>query len=145
MKSICETDYFSERALRLLGHARFAVSMLNSPKLLRCHELARVIGLFFELDVVDGRYGYVEHSWCTFVDDQANRDQSKRYILDPYAVGRLPQVQLIVTDMHAMIPTKKLYVPKEKRTDIDDALVGRLYTQLLGVPLLVDKSRPLPR
>lgn len=57
----------------------------------RCHEIARVVhamlGHRHYFEVVDGKYGPYEHTWLA----------SRRLacILDTYAIGRFPIVQLV--------------------------------------------------
>ena len=68
--------------------ARIAASWGNE---LRCHELARAVLRVtahkpYELIVVDGKCGPIEHSWLCFSDG---------VILDLYVPGRVPAVQII--------------------------------------------------
>lgn len=100
MKSIVETEYFHKDDLRLVYLVQLAVALLptdiGAPKGIRCHELTRAIKHQFpQLGVVDGKYGTVEHSWCTLPAEVGVR--SRPMIIDVYAVGRFPQVQLIDT------------------------------------------------
>jgi hypothetical protein len=92
-------------------------------KPLRCHELARVVyevltgiehavpralvegGLAMHL--VDGHYGSSQHSWIGLVDGV------ERGILDCYAVGQLPPVQLV----HDTMGLSRMY-----RADVCGAL-----------------------
>lgn len=90
---------------------------------LRCHELARAIqivtyGSGHTLVVVDGKCGPIEHSWLMM-------DGGK--ILDPYAPGRLPSVQLVD-------PIAGNYRPGEKRADIRHAIVDQLVIEMRGDP-----------
>lgn len=73
--------------------ARLVVEMPDydrSGQELRCHEVARAIHRVLEVPeiaVQDGLYELgCEHSWLTLPSG---------HILDAYAVGRLPQVQLV--------------------------------------------------
>lgn len=67
--------------------------LLGKP--IRCHEMARAVGRILDLPVVDGVCGAVQHSWLTI---KAHQDPTEReFILDVYAVGRLPPVQLVDT------------------------------------------------
>lgn len=62
----------------------------------RCHELARAIGQIHGLQVQDGYYGYVEHSWCwmtPWMEVELGYPLIPN-LLDVYAVGKLPMVQL---------------------------------------------------
>lgn len=94
---------------------------------LRCHEVARAVGLRLGLKVIDGKSGGVDHSWLLTASSN---------ILDVYVVGRLPQVQLV--DMACTGPRHDLvYVPGEPRTDIDGAVLWKLLlffgTDSLGI------------
>lgn len=86
MKSY-STTIFTAQDFELLDAAQLIVRDIpDDPKWnLRCHEVARVVGKLLHLQVVDGKYGAIEHSWCVTPD---------LHILDVYAVGRMPQVQL---------------------------------------------------
>ena len=86
---------------------------------LRCHELARAVQLVIDapaLFVVDGKCGPIEHSWLCFSDS---------VILDPYAPGRLPAVQLIDSIVGA-------YRPGSTRTDIRCSTIDRLVREMRG-------------
>lgn len=125
MRSIAETEVFTKRALQLLEGARIIVDRLPTRDhhggLLRCHEVARVVGSCLELEVIDGRYEYGhEHSWC-IVHHQPG-DPTRWSILDPYTIGRIPPVQLVAV-LHTM-PNR--YFPEARRTDIRDDVVQRL-------------------
>src|SRR5688572_1954048 len=65
----------------------------------RCHELVRAVAVFLEacrprLHIVDGHFGAVEHSWLVALPE-AGFPGYRHIILDVYAVGSLPLVQLI--------------------------------------------------
>lgn len=77
---------FSLDELELLRQATEIVGLLPDDDRLRCHEVARIVGQVLRLEVLDGHYGIVDHSWCM---------TPNRRIIDPYAVGRLPMVQLV--------------------------------------------------
>lgn len=74
----------------------------------RCHELARAIDVFlrssgtaYEWDVCDGRYfQVVDHSWLELrppglPTGVVRISGTERIVLDVYAVGAFPQVQLV--------------------------------------------------
>jgi hypothetical protein len=87
---------------------------------LRCHELARAIHLIVyehehKLDVVDGHCGPVEHSWLRCSDGA---------ILDAYAPGRLPAVQLV----DPLAGTA--YRPGSPRRDVRQPIVDRLVAEM---------------
>lgn len=96
-------------AMDLLRAAQAVVDLLPETidgELVRCHEVARVVaevlsypersksGMFDELVVVDGKFGVHDHSWIR-VDGSVRG----RLILDPYAVGRIPMVQVLDLDV----------------------------------------------
>ena len=85
---------------------------------LRCHELARAVHRALSdstIRVVDGHCGPVEHSWLCFSDGT---------ILDPYAPGRLPAVQIV----DAVVASS--YRPGETRRDIRRSLLDRLVAEM---------------
>jgi hypothetical protein len=83
---------------------------------LRCHELAGAVqrALDEDLIVVDGKCGPVEHSWLVCADG---------VILDPYAPGRLPAVQVVD-------PIAANYRPGDPRDDIWWEVVDRLVLEM---------------
>lgn len=111
-----------DQALRDLAEkivARFPDQRKPWP---RCHEIARAVARLLRLDVQDGRYGYVDHSWCRIAHARSAYCESY-VILDPYAVGRLPQVQLASPIIGI---EKHEYTPEALRTDIDSKIVDKL-------------------
>lgn len=104
----------SQEAAKRIGNATF-----------RCHELTRVVAKILHLDFVDGVYGAVDHSWILIPDIRNGWISS--VILDVYAVGRLPMVQLVdprVPGLH------NLYKMRDQRTDIDEVTVRELGVKL---------------
>lgn len=104
---------------------------------LRCHELTRAVlaalrfartiggGVQYPVpvsgaEVVDGKYGPVDHSWIEW------RSRERLRILDVYAVGRLPMVELIECGFPLMGVHPTAYVAGETRTDIDESVVARI-------------------
>ena len=123
MKGYSELEVFCADAVHAFHAATDLVLRLPerdiSGELLRCHEVARVVGrvfrLGFPIEVVDGRYETgAEHSWCRLV--LPNKQQA---ILDPYVVGRLPPVQLVA--VVSTLPCR--YQARELRTDIREDVV----------------------
>lgn len=90
----------------------------------RCHELVRAVAIILGWDakkrVADGWYGMVEHSWLWTQDRE--KYSAPPNILDVYAVGRLPQVQLI----HSTTNLPFEYRRGAIRTDIRRSVVKRL-------------------
>lgn len=77
-------------------------------ELVRCHEIARVVAEllsmsddFGDLIVVDGKFGVHDHSWI-----RMDQDGRGCLILDPYAMGRIPMVQVIDLDA-MMVPYRR--------------------------------------
>lgn len=123
MRSFALTVFRADEIL-LLQQAVTIVDCLphdDTHTKLRCHEVARIVGTILRLDVIDGHYGAVDHSWCL---------TPRKRILDPYCVGRLPQVQLV--DPHVF--TKPLYdltrLPGGMGV-IDEAFVGQMVAYVL--------------
>ena len=87
----------------------------------RCHELARAVGKMLGLEVVDGKYGAVDHSWL--VTRRGAEEVQTMTVLDVYAVGRLPQVQLL--SIETLLP-HGMYRPGPTRTDIDEVFVQEI-------------------
>lgn len=102
-------------------------------ELVRCHELARAVHDWYSrrphngeerpliLGVVDGQYGvpgsiWVEHSWI--------ETGFGHNILDVYAVGKLPPVQLL--DGMFKLPTHQVFQAKKLRGDIMEDVVEEL-------------------
>lgn len=124
MKGVSELHCFSEHELALFRRATQLVALLpekdQHDEILRCHEVARVVGHMLDLEVIDGRYEYgAEHSWCIITQVTKFRSFS---ILDPYAIGRLPIVQ-----MYYIAPTiPNRYFPEARRSDIKQDVVEHL-------------------
>jgi hypothetical protein len=76
--------------------------LLSNDKVFRCHEIARAVGQVLKLPVQDGWYGAIEHSWL-WIPQEGPSSYGFEYdaILDVYAVGRLPMVQLVMSDRSA--------------------------------------------
>jgi hypothetical protein len=113
---------FHEQHLRLLARVETYVARVSNTwgNELRCHKLARAVHLVVyarehKLDVVDGKCGPIEHSWLRFSDGA---------VLDPYAPGRLPAVQII----DSIVGTA--YRPGDPRFDIRQAIVDRLVLEM---------------
>ncbi len=127
MRSYSEVFVFTERMVKIMHHAEKLVQL--APQLvpvdrLRCHEVTRYVAYWLEQSwgtatiTVDGKYGAVEHSWMIFVDEPG-------VILDVYAVGRLPQVQLVEARF-PMSGRYNLYTVGKKRDDIYQNVIDDL-------------------
>jgi hypothetical protein len=98
----------------------------------RCHELVAAIAPVLVDEVPDlrlmlftGMYGPVEHSWLKVSSENYPFDW---HVLDVYACGRLPQVQLI--DGTGLLPESKIYRAANAvyapRADLDLGFVADL-------------------
>lgn len=115
MISYSQREVFTERHLQLFDATKDIVSSLFDDNGMRCHEVARIIGELFNLPVTDGYYCAVHHSWIML---------DRQTILDPYAVGRLPMVQLVHSNV-AVSAQAKCYVPDDVHClEVDQAAVA---------------------
>ena len=140
MRSYSQIKVFDQRAFDLFQAAEKCVAAIPDPKdveSLRCHEVARAVGRVLDLDVQDGRYGCVEHSWLWL---ERYPPTPPTCLLDVYCVGRLPMVQLV--DINCVLPHWRPlqkrsicsgYYPGEARTDIREAVVRKLARAMLQV------------
>lgn len=116
-------EIFSPPELEVLAKAIRVVDLLpeTTPDggLVRCHEVARIVGCLLKLPVQDGKYGLVEHSWLWTrkLVPRYPRVMDRPKILDPYCVGNLPVVRLL--DSAPSVPHLGwAYQPGKERTDI---------------------------
>jgi len=153
MKSYSEVSesVFPKNVLRMYSMARKIVARIEDAngkykgledRWIRCHEVARIVHELlkpkWETTVVDGRYGTklrgsgVDHSWLVYSEspEWATRNSvtgaEDRFILDVYAIARLPMVQLVSTD----IGHRLLYTPLEGRNDINESFVRQQVQQI---------------
>jgi hypothetical protein len=126
MRSISEREYIPKKYVEILKRAELAVHWLPDDiaegSLIRCHELARAVGDWLELDVIDGKFCHVDHSWL-LVEDRSPRES--HLILDVYAVAQLPQVQLVNLSWHVH-EFQQCYIKGAPRKDIDRKLVQKM-------------------
>lgn len=139
MRNYSREVIFSKDELRLLESAIDLLERVpngvfknhgDTGDLLRCHELARAFGRVLGLKVQDGKVGPIEHSWLWTKDPAyallvpikeptlgSHNFALRANILDVYAPGKLPQVQLI----HSAPEVAPDYIPSpEPRDDIDE-------------------------
>jgi hypothetical protein len=119
-----ERACFHRSHVRALERAQIFVAHLSDAwgNELRCHELVRALQSVMSnntLVVVDGHCGMVEHSWLRFSDG---------VILDAYAPGRLPSVQII--DGGQIVAFA--YRAGEARCDIRRSVVDRIVAEMRG-------------
>ena len=119
MITYAERACFEASHLRVLERVEVYVARISNAwgNELRCHELARAVHRVAckTLEVVDGKYGPIEHSWLRFSDGA---------ILDPYVPGRLPAVQIVdpIVGME--------YRPGAPREDIRHPIIDRLVLEM---------------
>lgn len=130
MKGYAAREVFSAREKQLLNDAQALVDIVPyelGGEPVRCHELARAVGAILKLDVMDGHFGFVEHSWLwtdPFPAQPCGPSWGLPNVLDVYVPGVLPQVQLVDTSAslphrYSPRPIKDLVI----RGDIVDLLV----------------------
>lgn len=121
-------NIFTDAELDLHRQAVTLVGGLPELASIRCHELARAVAIFFRrsplrLKVVDGKFGIVDHSWIE------TGHSYKHIILDVYAVGSVPIVQL--HDMGSVgIRDARAFIEGPPRDDIDHAALQKLLDQM---------------
>lgn len=115
MRGYAATEMFERAEVRLWERATVLVERVPEDWEVRCHELARAVGRLLDLDVVDGKFGAVEHSWLVL---------PPRHVLDVYTPGVVPLVTL--RDLHWGLPDTPLYKPGDPRDDIEDKVVDNL-------------------
>lgn len=109
---------------------------------IRCHELARAVvrclrpavPARLSLRVVDGSLWSVQHTWIEICGSP--EETSLDAILDVYAPGRVPQVQLL--DNHASVIVG--YRPGSPRGDIREAVVEVLVAEMTAPPAFVGST-----
>jgi hypothetical protein len=92
-------ECFTPADLTAYVRARAMVKMM--PEGHTCHEVAAAVGSVLGLSPVKGTYGGFDHSWLVLPSG---------HVLDVYAPGRLPPVQLVHVGAYAL-PESGLYVP----------------------------------
>lgn len=124
MITYAERVCFREPHRRLLTRVEAYIAHVSDAwgNELRCHELTRAVHLVVyscehKLDVVDGKCGPIEHSWLRLSDG---------VILDPYAPGRMPAVQIVDPIMASA------YRPGSPRSDIRQSVIDRLVLEMRG-------------
>lgn len=129
------TSVFAERSQRAFRLASAVVEALPcngrgefEGELLRCHEVARTVFSFFTVPeladsvLVDGKFGPMPHSWIY----APTAHDTIRMTLDTYAVGRLPQVQLVEIGWDLSRGYKYGPVRRDTRLDVIAKLLASL-------------------
>lgn len=128
MKGYAATEVFSKVERQLLIEAKKIVARLplkdSGGRYVRCHEVARLVGTILGLQVTDGHYGMVEHSWLW--TSKFEPLSLRPNVLDAYVVGRMPLVQLVHTSAH--LPFE--YRRGDKRRDIRPKVMDELFRAL---------------
>lgn len=132
MQGYSETEVFLVNEILLLRRATRIAERMPNVEDVRCHELARAFAATLGLPsecVQDGSYGFVEHTWLWLSPPDVRLMAIRSNlppILDVYAVGQLPQVQLLNANNGGLPHVGWAYRPGPPRTDIDEDLVKRL-------------------
>lgn len=118
------------------------INLGESRNELRCHELARAVKRFMthgnfpyhlhpaNVTLLDGKYGLVDHSWLELFC-KSPEGLCSLYILDVYAVGQLPQVQLLDTTFQ--LPHRANYKPGARRDDINMRIVNLVFLDFMSI------------
>lgn len=140
MKSYAERQIFHVVAQAIWADAVDLVRRVSDRwgNEVRCHELARAALQALQvlnqnklneahasLGIVDGQLWAIEHTWLTYTCN--DKEAPRRFILDVYTPGRLPQVQLLDGEHFAIC---RGYEPGEARKDIDIGLFGKLLHEM---------------
>jgi ribosome-associated toxin RatA of RatAB toxin-antitoxin module len=140
MKSYSETNIFTRDETALLASVTAAVAKLPNRMrvVVRCHELARAVGTLYGLEVADGHYGYVEHSWLWTKPlpegmSTVNFRMGFPNILDVYSVGQLPMVKLVASSYSQLPHLGWAYRSGTPRCDIDQKIVEQLIREMIPV------------
>lgn len=134
MISYSEREMFCANDVRLLNVAEHLVGKINEQDFdeeVRCHELARAVGQVMELPHQDGHYLFAQHTWLWVSQIEPEHEERGEYppILEVYAVGSLPQVQLLDT-FPPLNRVGTVYKPGEARTDIRHDVVATLVEKM---------------
>lgn len=131
MEGYAAQELFSPRERELLRAAQMLVEAVPyelDGKLVRCHELARAVAYHLDLEIADGHYGFMEHSWLWTKPLEGRADDPPVLlpnVLDVYTPGALPQVQLVyltsgMPERYNARPVKDLVI----REDAVQRLIG---------------------
>lgn len=133
MRSHSQTEVFNAAEIDCLKMAARIVAKLPNVgptgEPIRCHEVARIVGAVLGMQVCDGLYGFVDHSWLwttPFIKDDIVGRIGVPNILDPYCVGSLPQVRLVDCSVVSLPHVGWSYRPSGKRTDIHEIFVAEM-------------------
>ena len=137
MKGFSEQNFFSPIETQLFRRATAIVARVEDAEKIRCHELARAAGRVLDLEVQDGSYGFVDHSWLWTSHLLGNLGEEHASfgfpnILDVYCPGQMPMVRLLACRQTALPHVGWSYRPAWRpRTDIDWKLVDALENEML--------------
>lgn len=102
MKGYAEREVFSieqqaqlHRATKLVEACPY--KLVGTDNVVRCHELARAVGMKLRRQHCDGQFGMVDHTWIWLghFDPENPWRSGIPHVLDVYVPGALPQVQLV--------------------------------------------------
>lgn len=125
MRSYAETVFSADarEALRIAEAVVRALPDGPAGEWLRCHEVARAVcSRLTDALLFDGVFGgFMPHTWL-----YVRNGSETRVLLDPYAIGRLPQVQLVDPSFRMC----DAYVRGDLRKDIRRAELAALIASL---------------
>jgi hypothetical protein len=131
VKGYASAEVFSKSEQLLLREASKIVGKLplrdRQGRWSRCHEVARFVGSVLGLEICDGYYGMVEHTWLWTTPVPVARRKGHPWfgpppnILDPYAVGRMPLVQLIHSSSSLPLEYRRGSPRRDVRKDVLEA------------------------
>lgn len=135
MKGYSDSHIFTGEERSLLRRATRMIEALADAdwESVRCHELARAVGRVLGLEVEDGFYGFVDHSWLWTRPKPAHTLTARigfPNILDVYSVGSLPMVRLVACENPSLPHVGWAYRPGPERTDVKHGLVDVLVEEM---------------
>jgi hypothetical protein len=138
MRGYAELEIFTGEELETWRCATKLVDALHEAEFpdVRCHELARAVGKVLGLQVQDGFYGFVDHSWLWLrpLGPTVGRFGFPN-ILDVYSVGVLPLVRLVDAQATSLPHVGWAYRPANAREDVKLDTVDRLVARMAEVAL----------
>lgn len=122
MITYSQREVFKQTDMKYFEEASGLVARMpdfdNELRELRCHEVAQVVGCLLDLRVRDGKYEIgCEHSWLVLPTGN---------ILDVYAVGRHPPVQLVAVVLTMPVRYREMDIGLKIRHQVVEQLLRDL-------------------
>ena len=124
MRGFSDTKMLNSNELELMGKAARYISIIPSSIGFRCREVSRAIGYLLNLQVQDGHYGLVEHSWLWLQPWTWGTHPPS--ILDPYVIEYVPKVRIV--EFNPSI--RDLYNPRKDPYVINQNMVNTLIREM---------------